>query len=269
MNHLDDYREERSQLLRTISEKLEKDPTVKAAWLFGSLGRGDEDALSDLDLWVVVDDAHIDPIRADPRQVTSQMGHPILFLEAPQNAPFAGAYLMTCYDAPVAPHIVDWYWQPQSHAFIPAQVRLLFDRADLPHNDQPIRLADPPPDNEIVERPMHIISFFWMMLMINAKRAWRDPLAPEMALLPYLIDPMTKIQQILSQSDPLRIDNLPPHSLPGEKIQLLYTLANQMREWMAALVERGEQVPDLIAPGAYRYLEFVSKNISANSSTRL
>ena len=106
---LDDYLEERNQLLRTITNLLERDPIVKAAWLAGSFGRGGEDALSDFDLWVIVDDDQFHKIITQPHQYTSKIGNPVLFLEAPQNAPEGGAYLMTCYDAPVAPHIIDWY----------------------------------------------------------------------------------------------------------------------------------------------------------------
>jgi hypothetical protein len=106
---------------------------VKASWLFGSLGRGDGDALSDFDLWVVVDDDRIEDIAAQPRLFSAQFDNPVLFLDAPQNAPEGGDCLMTCYDAPTAPHIVDCYWQPYSRAFVPGQVRLLFDRAGLVH----------------------------------------------------------------------------------------------------------------------------------------
>src|SRR4051812_13184180 len=45
------YRAERDTLLRRVQQALERDPRVAAAWLFGSLGRGSEDALSDLDLF--------------------------------------------------------------------------------------------------------------------------------------------------------------------------------------------------------------------------
>ncbi len=121
---LNAYLEERSRLLRTVQSLLENDPGVKAAWLAGSFGRGEEDALSDLDLWVVVDDSLIGKVIAQPRPYAAQVEAPILVVEAPQNAPVGGAYLMACYDAPTAPHIVDWYWQPRSLAYIPSQARL-------------------------------------------------------------------------------------------------------------------------------------------------
>lgn len=251
---LNQYQEERNQLLITIRELLENDPRVKAAWLFGSLGRGDEDALSDIDLWVVVDDAYIEQVIAQPRQFTSQVGHPVLFFDAPQNAPEGGTYLMTCYDAPIAPHIVDWYWQPQSLAYIPDQVRLLFNKAGLERKDQSNNFPGRPADEEIIERPIYFISFFWMMLIITAIQACRSPRAEEMALLPHLVNQMVKARCFLCQEGVL---NVPPHAMPGEKIRLLYQLANQMGTLMGRIAEQGEEVPALIIQGVYRYLKLV------------
>ena len=263
---LERYGEERNQLLRLISELLEKDPGVAAAWLFGSLGRGDEDALSDLDLWVIVDEAPLAEIIAGPQAYVSQIGPPILYLEAPQNAPEGGAYVMACYDAPVAPHIVDWYWQPRSRAHITGQVQLLFDRAGLPRQDQPVRFPGLPANKEIVERPIHFISFFWMMLMITAKHAYRSPWAEQMELLPYLLDPLAKTQRLLGYDQALQAENISARPSPGEKMRLLYQLANQMKELMADLAKQGEEVPALITPGAYRYLDLINGIMAGTAS---
>lgn len=254
---LDQYLEERNQLLIDISHLLEKDPNVKAAWLVGSLGREEEDALSDIDLWVVVDD---DPIRAiikHPREYTAQIQTPVLFVEAPQNAPEEGAYLMTCYDGIIAPHIVDWYWQPKSQAYVPSQVRLLFDHAGLKQKDQPIHFSGRPPSKEMIDRPDHFISFFWMMLMITAKYASRFPWAEEIELLPFLIDPIDKARLFIGQDHYYLSDQIPQHRLPSEKVKLLYQLADQMSELMAILSDQGEEIPALIKPGAYRYLDMI------------
>ena len=45
-----------SELLENILEDLKKDPRVSAAWLPGSLSRGDYDELSDTELSIVVSD---------------------------------------------------------------------------------------------------------------------------------------------------------------------------------------------------------------------
>ena len=46
--------EERTRLLQRIRVATDKDARIGAAWLQGSCARGDTDALSDLDLTVVV-----------------------------------------------------------------------------------------------------------------------------------------------------------------------------------------------------------------------
>ncbi len=255
------YGEERDQLLITLSSALEKAPFVKAAWLFGSIGKGEADALSDIDLFVVVDDDAIQDIIAQPRNYVTQVGDPILYLEAPQNAPAGGAYAMACYDAPVAPHIVDWYWQPQSLAYIPGQVKLLFDRVELVQKDEPIQFRGGSTNKEIVERPYQYITFFWMMLMIVAKHAFRSPWAERMELLPFLIDPTVKAWRFLGQENIYPSQNVPSHRLPAEKLQLLHQFADRMNEMMSAISARGEEVPTGIVPGVYRYLKLVEGTI--------
>src|SRR3989442_185935 len=91
------HRAERDALLQRATDLLRDDPRVVAAWLFGSLGRGHEDDLSDLDLWVVVGDEWIDTFIGERRPYASQLGPPLLLVEAPQNAPAGGAYLMAVY----------------------------------------------------------------------------------------------------------------------------------------------------------------------------
>jgi hypothetical protein len=252
------YQQERDNLLTIISNQLAVDPRVKAAWLFGSLGRGDADAISDLDLWVVTEPDYVDRVRADPQACVTNFGKLILSLSAPQNAPKRGAYFMTCYDDEVAPHIVDWYWQPASEAFIPANVQLLFDKAGLARNDQPILFDDQQENLHSIEQPHHFISYFWMMLMITAKYAYRFPWAKEMELLPYLLDPLHKAQQYSGV-----IKNLwhyeQPHTQPVEKVQLLFSLADQMHSTMNLLSSLSTEVPEGVFEGVLRYLNFIKQ----------
>ncbi len=58
---------ERDALLHQIEVALRADERVVAAWLTGSLGRGNADALSDIDLWVIVRDDAVAAIATDPR----------------------------------------------------------------------------------------------------------------------------------------------------------------------------------------------------------
>jgi predicted nucleotidyltransferase len=252
------YLDERNRLLDRISRLLDDDPRVKAAWLIGSLGRDGGDELSDIDVWVVIDDRDISEIIKDPRQYTSQIGQPVLVVEAPQNAPAGGAYLMSGYDAQIAPHLVDWYWQPLSSAYVPNQVRILFDKQGLAHVSLPIYFTGQAGDVNIIERPVQFISYFWMMLMITAKMAARTRWAEKMELLPTLLAPLAKAEDYIGQPHFRVLNDIPGQQRPDEKIQLLYSLADQMKNLMAILSKQGEEVPSIIIPGAYRYLDMVA-----------
>ncbi len=97
--------------------------------------------------------------------------------------------------------------------------------------------------------------------MITAKKAYRSPWAEKMELLPLPIDSIVKTQQFLGLEDELQPIDIPPQK-PGKKMQLLYKLADQMSEMMDILHDRGEEIPNLIKPGAYRYLHLVESIIN-------
>ena len=161
------YRDERNELLKRSVERLTDDRRVAAAWLFGSLGRGDADQLSDIDVWVVIEDKHTAAFVAQPAANIELEGPPLFVVEAPQNAPRGGAYLMACYDAPTAPHLVDWYWQPLSEAAVPLEARTLFDWAGLPHSDEKTAPGQGmSPKRSRTDAANLAIRFFWAMLMI-------------------------------------------------------------------------------------------------------
>src|SRR6476661_1685566 len=88
---------ERGALLSTIVSTLRADARVVAAWLTGSLARGSADELSDIDVMVVVADAHIEAIKEGRQEYVASVAKPVLIEEAPQNAPPGGAYLLVLY----------------------------------------------------------------------------------------------------------------------------------------------------------------------------
>ncbi|MFZ1399083.1 MAG: nucleotidyltransferase domain-containing protein, partial [Candidatus Promineifilaceae bacterium] len=94
---LTSFQSESEELLRQITKYLDNDPRVMAAWLFGSLGRGDADELSDIDIFVVVTDECLQDVVTQRQQFVTQIGNIVFFVEAPQNAPQDGGYLMAYY----------------------------------------------------------------------------------------------------------------------------------------------------------------------------
>ncbi|MDI6105121.1 nucleotidyltransferase domain-containing protein [Actinoplanes sp. NEAU-A12] len=83
---------------------------AEAVWLAGSLGRGEGDSWSDVDLLVVAGDL--------------PLGDAILTLEVPRNGPAGGRYVGAMYDIGPLPLWVDWYSWPASLP-APRDARLL------------------------------------------------------------------------------------------------------------------------------------------------
>jgi predicted nucleotidyltransferase len=220
------YQDERDQQLARILALLAQDERVQSAWLFGSLGRGSADALSDIDLIMVAGDADLPAVIAGRYAFAERLGSLLFTLEAPQNAPTGGAYLMACYDAPTAPHILDLYWQPASLAWDASQARLLFQRsgAQAAVGAVPSPSSDPAPAQGLP----HAVRHFWMMLLIAAKYVCREPNAAQLRLLPLLAGAYKDIRQsgvidARTEFDPL----LEPVSQPRKKIALLRRLAQE------------------------------------------
>ena len=124
-------RRERADLLRRIDEVIRSDSRVRAAWVTGSAARGEDDALSDIDLLIVVADNAIDDFIENRKTHAARPGSPVLSMDNFANAPIGGAYLLALYEGRAGPQHVDWFWQPESEARRPDQAHTLFDRAEL------------------------------------------------------------------------------------------------------------------------------------------
>jgi predicted nucleotidyltransferase len=168
---------ERSELLDRIVAILSADPNVRAAWLSGSVSRGDDDALSDRDLSVVVSDESIGE-RVDRRRTyAARSAPPVLLMDNLSNAPVDGAYLLAFYPGEAGPQHVDWFWQPESGARIPDDEKVLFNNTGLPlmSGDDWRRQSNRPPGAPLAanaplgEQLTHKITFFWAMSIIAAK----------------------------------------------------------------------------------------------------
>ena len=168
---------ERSALVRLITSYLENDKRVKAAWLHGSLANGNHDALSDADLWVVVDDESAASIVSGRKKYATGLTRPSLVMDNVNNAPPSGAYLLVHYPGEVGPQYVDWFWQPESLAKRPDDALVLFDRADLPivsgdeWRVETHQTGGGSPINETDQASIVTfkITFFWAMSLIVAK----------------------------------------------------------------------------------------------------
>jgi len=126
---------ERDALLQSIEAGLRRDERVVGAWLAGSIGRGQADDLSDIDLWLLIRDEDVATIAKDPVVFVHGIVHAILNVGASSNAPTGGAYLLTWIAGKQGPQQVDWYWPPAKDARRPSRSVLLFERAAVPIED--------------------------------------------------------------------------------------------------------------------------------------
>ena len=168
------YAAGRDELLARIVQILSADARCVAAWLTGSFGRGEADAVSDLDLSVVIADEYSAALCARSQQVNagttperyelfSKFDRPVLIHENHHNAPPGGTFTAVLYTPAVV--MVDWTLIPLAQAQRPPLSRLLFDRVGIPVG------SDPTPEGP--ERRAAAIAdrtaFFWMMAAITAK----------------------------------------------------------------------------------------------------
>lgn len=174
-NSLNVYRESRDKLLAQIVQVLSNDERFVAAWLTGSLSRNDADAVSDIDLTLVVSDSYSENLCKRAEQISqqttnarlelfSQFGTPAVIHENNNNAPEGGTFTFTLY---AKSHLmVDWVLIPQSKALRPSQAYLLFEKSSVP-------IVAPLAELESLEQRIKTaserVAFFWMMIAITAK----------------------------------------------------------------------------------------------------
>ncbi len=254
---------EAAALLRRITEGLEADDRVLAAWLVGSFGQGDDPWGS---AWVqaVVADNQIGTFIRTRRENAARPGEPLLVVEAPQNAPPGGAYLMALYDGEAGPYEVDWYWQARSGAQVPSDAHVLFDRVGLPpsgrpnefnHSETPPVLRDAQeamtPAARRAEEGRNTVSLFWAMLLISASHIARAPADEDVPFLPMLQNLLGDTRQFVGLSR----ESAPAPTAPDSRLAALREIGARMESLMPQVAAEGADVPTAIVARAYRYLD--------------
>ncbi len=156
----------RDDLLARIARVLQDDPRVVAAWLLGSLAYGTADAWSDLDLHVIVADAHYADVVARRDGFYARFGPPALIQGIKVNTESPAHFNLLVYPGGLE---VDCSLWPQALAHRPPVARLIFDRVGLPINAIP-----PMADDERRREIEHQVNFFWAMAVVAAKCVGRS-----------------------------------------------------------------------------------------------
>jgi hypothetical protein len=135
-------RTDRDQLLSSLIRQVKPNDRVRAAWLAGSLGRGNADDLSDIDLWLAVSDDLMAEVAADPATWVRSRCDAMLAFSLPQNAATGGAYVFSLVECPDSLQQVDWYWAPASSIERPEETAVVFERDPMPVAKGPPNLDD-------------------------------------------------------------------------------------------------------------------------------
>lgn len=255
-----DRRHERDALLQSISSLLSREDRVVAAWLFGSLGRGTADDFSDIDIWIVVEDDQIDAVAAARQAFAAQIETPILVIEAPQNAPPGGGYLLTLFTRPSGLQQVDWYWQARSRAAVPANARMLFEREPIPRAMPvvPRTELNLSLDGNQLEYVAKKIEFLWAMLPIAAKKMARGQSWEAFGMIIMLRNIIAELSDLLAaQQSCAAALALPPTHEASEWHELIMALAKAMEHLMSAAEKQGATIPRHVVPQVYTTIDLL------------
>lgn len=246
---LDEYRESRNELLSKIVRTLSTDERFVAAWLTGSFSRNDADAVSDLDLNLVVSDSYSESLcrrvgwmssktTEERLDLFSRFGMPVVIHENNHNAPEGGTFTFTLYGK--SHLMVDWILIPENKAYRPVQAYLLFEKIKIP------TLASIPSEDyeSRITRASERVAFFWMMMAVTAKYLVRNDSV-------FVIRWLEELSGILLEVN-CRIAGKPWEYVRGSRTvleptirdqrQALYKLGEKMESLLPELVKMGAQV---------------------------
>ena len=152
---------ERGEILTKLQKSFEDDLRVRAAWHWGSFMRGEQDDLSDLDLWLLIEDVHVPGFAPTIASWCEGSGTMVNWGENAHNAPPDGGYLGALLAGTHGLHHLDIYWQPASKFEAPAGA-FLDRRSEVASSS--IQSAPTPPHGA----PGNL-AFVWLMLSVDAK----------------------------------------------------------------------------------------------------
>ncbi|MCW3054855.1 MAG: hypothetical protein JWN14_4025 [Chthonomonadales bacterium] len=255
---LREHGEDRDLLLASLTVALQKDPRVRAAWLWGSFGRGEEDDLSDLDPWIIVADEFVGEMGGGLKHYAEQTGNFITGGEAPHNGPPGGGFFSSLHAGRHGLLHLDCYWQPQSAVSTIPERAVLFDRLSEPMTP-PTSPPLPPETSALTEDQERIedgIGFAWLMFSIAAKTLARHS-DSDMSLMMYPRPGLEAAALLLGLEDYLQPSDWTVPERPLEKLELLRCLAGKTARLTELANTRGLTLSPLNAVCLSHYLEMV------------
>jgi hypothetical protein len=174
------------------------------------------------------------------REYVGRVAKPLLIEEAPGNAPAGGGYLLVLYGGQAGPQHVDWYWQPQSDARVPAHACLLFERAPLP------REAPAPATRQArAEAVDGQVALFWAMSNVAAKYVARRQPSAALKLLELVSEALAEVKAVAGSAPvgAVPVMDTTPSLEPERQLALLREMAGEMEALTPRIVALGATVP--------------------------
>ena len=256
---LREHREDRDALLASLVGFLRDDPSVRAAWLWGSFGRGEEDDLSDLDPWLVVEDDAVGQVGVRLLEHARRTGTFLFGGESPRNGPPGGGFLSVLHEGRRGFLHVDLYWQPRSgFARLPDRAVIL-ERLGEPRTSPSTAATTPRIEDATIDGDDPVeggIAFAWTMLSIAAKTLARHA-DSDMALMAYPRPGMEEAATRLGLS-PLAPGDWTIPERPLEKVGRLRALAAEAERLTVAARAGGTSLSPPNAACLNRYLDLVA-----------
>ena len=256
---LHEHREDRRSLLSSLVDSLQTDSRVRAAWLWGSFGRGESDDLSDLDPWVIVLDEASPEMGPSLRLYAERTWNFIAGGEKPKHAPPGGGYFSSLHEGRHGLLHLDCYWQPSSAVSqVPGQ-GVLFDRLDSPFTALPRVSSEESPrsDATLGDRVEDGLGFAWLMFSIAAKTLARSP-DSDLGLAFYPSPGLEEAAALLGQGEAVKALDWSVPQDPLQKVERLRHLVQAAERLRLAANARGHKLSPLYTPCLYRYLDMVA-----------
>lgn len=241
----------REPLLRRIVETLEADPRVAAAWLMGSIGRGEDDAWSDLDLHIAIHDQQLTEFWSDRFALYERVGRPVLIQrEIPSNAQPGRHFQLVIFDGPLE---VDWNVGPLSLAQRSRWHVPLLARAEIALAEP--RVLSPDERREVCQERLE---FAWAMAPIAIKYIARGQTRRAVGMIGLVTDAYIALWRLVTMGysttgglnqplEPALVEVLPRLDSiidPGSCLAIILQLCSRLTELHPRLAELGVAIPE-------------------------
>lgn len=189
------YGAARNELITRITEVLDADTRVGAAWLAGSIGRGEADEWSDIDLCIAVHDERVTEFWEDRLRFYNRVGRPVLLQpEMPANASMAGGrFQLVVFDGPIE---VDICVGSVGGAQRYPATHVLFERVGIPVAIEPSLTPE-----ERLGQAEWWLTFFWAMAPIAVKYAGRGETRSAASQVDLLTQSLIALRRLVEQPE--------------------------------------------------------------------